>query len=223
MYTPRLMTDAIHAVLDFLAREHGPLPIDVLALSLSSEFAARAATEAPQRIARLALVSPTGLSRLKSRRGPPGSNSYMPRLHAALLWPRWSQGLFDTLTSPAVIRYFLRKTWGSPHIDPQLWHYCVRTAREEGARFAPLCFLSLVLFSKDIHTVYEALQCPVWISMATRGDFTDYRGLALITTAGTWHIHRVPGGALPYFEDLPDFVARLTPFWLGASSPRPGG
>ena len=223
MYTPRLMTDAIHAVLDFLSREHGPVPIDVLALSLSSEFAARAATEAPQRIARLALVSPTGLSRLKSRRGPPGSNSYMPRLHTALLWPRWSQGLFDTLTSPAVIRYFLRKTWGSPHIDPQLWPYCVRTAREEGARFAPLCFLSLVLFSRDIHTVYEALQCPVWISMATRGDFTDYRGLALITTAGTWHTHRVPGGALPYFEDLPDFVARLTPFWLGASSPRPGG
>jgi pimeloyl-ACP methyl ester carboxylesterase len=223
MYTPRLMTDAIHAVLDLLAREYGSVPVDVLALSLSSEFAARAATEAPHRIAHLALVSPTGLSRLKSRRGPPGSNSYKPRVHAALLWPRWSQGLFDTLTSPAVIRYFLRKTWGSPHIDPQLWPYCVRTAREEGARFAPLCFLSMVLFSKDIHTVYEALQCPVWISMATRGDFTDYRGLALLATAGAWHTHRVPGGALPYFEDLPDFVARLTPFWLGASSPRPGG
>ena len=223
MYTPRLMTDAIHAVLYLLASEHGPVPIDVLALSLSSEFAARAATEAPQRIARLALVSPTGLSRLKRRRGPPGSNSYKPRLHAALLWPRWSQGLFDTLTRPAVIRYFLRRTWGSPHIDPQLWPYCVRTAREEGARFAPLCFLSMVLFSQDIHTVYEALQCPVWISMATRGDFTDYRGLALITTAGAWHTHKVPGGALPYFEDLPDFVARLTPFWLSASSPRPGG
>ena len=223
MYTPRLMTDAIHAVLDLLASEHGPVPIDVLALSLSSEFAARAATEAPQRIARLALVSPTGLSRLKPRRGPPGSNSYKPRLHAALLWPRWSQGLFDSLTSPAVIRYFLRRTWGSPHIDPQLWPYCVRTAREEGARFAPLCFLSMVLFSQDIHTVYEALQCPVWISMATRGDFTDYRGLALVATAGAWHTHRVPGGALPYFEDLPDFVARLSPFWRTATDQAAGG
>jgi len=216
MYTPRLMTDAIHAVLDLLAREHGALPVDVLALSLSSEFAARAAMEAPHRIGHLALVSPTGLSRLKARRGAPGSSSYKPRLHALLRWPRWSQGLFETLTSPAVIRYFLRKTWGSPHIDPQLWPYCVHTARQEGARFAPLCFLSLALFSQDIHTVYESLQCPVWISMATRGDFTNYRGLALLQTASPWNTQKVPGGALPYFEDLPDFVARLAPFWSGA-------
>ena len=217
LYTPRLMTDAIHAVLDFLAREHGPMAVDVLALSLSSEFAARAALEAPQRIAHLALVSPTGLSGLRPRRGPPGSNSYKPKVHAVLRWPGWSQGLFDALTRPAVIRYFLRKTWGSPHIDAQLWPYCVRTAREEGARFAPLCFLSMALFSQDIHTVYESLQCPVWISMATRGDFTNYRGLALLQTARAWQTHKVPGGALPYFEDLPDFVARLAPFWSGAS------
>jgi pimeloyl-ACP methyl ester carboxylesterase len=222
MYTPRLMTDAIHAVLDLLAREHGPLAVDVLALSLSSEFAARAAMEAPHRIGRLALVSPTGLSRLKARRGAPGSTNYLPRLHAVLRSPRWSQGLFDALTRPAVIRYFLRKTWGSPHIDPQLWPYCVRTAREEGARFAPLCFLSMAMFSKDIHNVYESLQCPVWISMASRGDFTDYRGLALVQTAVPWQTHRVPGGALPYFEDLPDFVARLAPFWSAAPGPAAG-
>ncbi len=222
MYTPRLMTDAIHAVLDLLAREHGPMAVDVLALSLSSEFAARAAMEAPQRIAHLALVSPTGLSGLRPRRGPPGSSSYKPRVHAVLRWPGWSQGLFDALTRPAVIRYFLRKTWGSPHIDAQLWPYCVRTAREEGARFAPLCFLSMALFSQDIHTVYESLQCPVWISMATRGDFTNYRGLALLQTARAWQTHKVPGGALPYFEDLPDFVARLAPFWSGAPKPATG-
>ena len=215
LYTPRLMTDAVLAVLDLLAREYGALPVDVLALSLSSEFAARAAMEAPHRIGRLALVSPTGLSRLKARRAPIGSTGYKPRLHAVLRWPRWSQGLFETLTSPVVIRYFLRKTWGSPHIDPQLWPYCVQTAQQEGARFAPLCFLSMVLFSQDIHTVYESLQCPVWISMATRGDFTNYRGLALLQTANPWNTQKVPGGALPYFEDLPDFVARLAPFWSG--------
>ena len=222
IYTPRLMTDAIHAVLDLLACEQGPIAVDVMALSLSSEFAARAAMEAPHRIARLALVSPTGFSRLKARRGAPGSTNYLPRLHAVLRSPRWSQGLFDALTRPAVIRYFLRKTWGSPHIDPQLWPYCVRTAREEGARFAPLCFLSMAMFSKDIHNVYESLQCPVWISMASRGDFTDYRGLALVQTAVPWQTHRVPGGALPYFEDLPDFVARLAPFWSAAPGPAAG-
>jgi pimeloyl-ACP methyl ester carboxylesterase len=218
MYTPRLMTDAIHVVLELLDSEYGPSPIDVLALSLSSEFAARAAMEAPQRIAHLALVSPTGLSRLKARRGEPGSTAYLPRLHAAVLWPRWSQGLFNLLTRPAVIGYFLRKTWGSPHIDAQLWAYCVRTAQEAGARFAPLCFLSMSMFSQDIHTVYESVQCPVWVSMATRGDFTDYRGLALLRTVQLWHAQKVPGGALPYFEDLNDFVSRLSPFWRETAS-----
>jgi pimeloyl-ACP methyl ester carboxylesterase len=222
MYTPRLMTDAIHAVLEDLARVYGPQPVDVLALSLASEFAARAAMEAPQRVAHLALVSPTGLSGMRPRRGAAGSTSYKPRVHAVLRWAGWSQGVFDLLTRPAVIRYFLRKTWGSPHIDPQLWPYCVRTARQDGARFAPLCFLSLAMFSRDIHTVYESLQCPVWISMATRGDFTNYRGLALLQTSGAWQCHKVTGGALPYFEDLPDFVTRLTPFWRSAIAPAPG-
>ena len=222
LYTPRLMTDAIHAVLEFLAHEYGPGPVDVLALSLASEFAARAAMEAPHRIAHLALVSPTGLSGMRPRRGAPGSTSYKPRVHAFLRWPRWSQGLFDALTQPTVIRYFLRKTWGSPHIDPQLWPYCVRTAREEGARFAPLCFLSLAMFSRDIHTVYESLQCPVWISMATRGDFTNYRGLALLHTNPAWQSHKVPGGALPFFEDLPDFLRRLAPFWQSTIGPATG-
>jgi hypothetical protein len=49
--------------------------------------------------------------------------------------------------------------------------------------------------------------------LATRGDFTDYRGLALLQNAHRWKVHRVPGGALPYFEDMPGFAARLDGFW----------
>ncbi|MEI6618487.1 MAG: alpha/beta fold hydrolase [Betaproteobacteria bacterium] len=213
IYTPRLMTDAIHAVLAHMAQTLGPAPVDVLALSLSSEFAARAAVEAPERIARLALVSPTGLLGLRRRTGAPGSTRYKARVHAVLRWKPWSQALFDTLTRPSVIRYFLRRTWGSDTIDPHLWPYCVQSARQEGARFAPLCFLSMAMFSQDVHTVYDALTCPVWASLATRGDFTDYRGLALLQNAHRWKVHRVPGGALPYFEDMPGFAARLDGFW----------
>jgi len=213
LYTPRLMTDAILAILAQMAQACGPVPVDVLAVSLASEFAARAAMEAPQRVGRLALVSPTGLSGRRRRAGAPGSTLYQARVHALVSWKPWSQALFNALTRPAVVRYFLRRTWGSAAIDPQLWPYCVLTARQPGARFAPLCFLSLAMFSKDIHTVYEALRCPVWLSMATRGDFTDYRGLALLQTPHPWQVHAIPGGALPYFEDLAGFVARLDAFW----------
>ena len=223
LYTPRLMTDAIHAVLAAIAARHGDNAVDVLAVSLSCEFAARAAMEAPQRIARLALVSPTGLMGRRVRKAPPGSTLYKAGIHAWVRRPLWTQGLFDLLTRPGVVRYFLRRTFGSQTIDESLWHYCVLSARQAGARHAPLCFLSMAMFSTDVHTVYEAVQCPVWVSMATRGDFTDYRGLALLKTLTPWRAQRVPGGALPYFEDTPGFVARLASFWSGPTHTIQGG
>jgi pimeloyl-ACP methyl ester carboxylesterase len=65
------MTDAVIAAADWLAQQHGVQHIDVLGVSLSSEFVTRAQTERPELFRRLALVSPTGFSRAKRRHGPP--------------------------------------------------------------------------------------------------------------------------------------------------------
>jgi pimeloyl-ACP methyl ester carboxylesterase len=62
-YTPRLMTDAIHALVAQMRLEHGVAPLDALALSLSAEFLARAAEEAPASFRSIGLVSPTGFDR----------------------------------------------------------------------------------------------------------------------------------------------------------------
>jgi pimeloyl-ACP methyl ester carboxylesterase len=212
-YLPRLMTDAVHAVVAHLRAAHGGAPVDVLALSLSSEFAARASVEAPGSIGRLALVSPTGFIGKRRRYGPAGANrgqAWLLRFFSREIWVR---GVYRTLTRPGVIRYFLERTWGSRAIDETLYRYCVLTTRQPGARHAPLYFLSAYLFSADINALYEALTCPVWMSMATRGDFTDYRGRDTVQDRANWHIHRMEGGALPYFEDLPTFLALLDPFW----------
>lgn len=213
-YTLRLMTDAVHAVVAHLRALQGGAAVDVVAVSLACEFAARASVEAPDSIARLALVSPTGFSGARRRYGPPGGNRGVAWLHRAVTRPLWSQWLFDTLTRPGVVRYFLKRTWGAPQIDEALWRYCVQTARQPGARHAPLHFLAANLFSADVNALYEALACPVWMSMATRGDFTDYRGRDTVQGRANWQIHRIEGGALPYFEDLSAFVAQLHPFWL---------
>ena len=212
-YTLRLMTDAVHAVVAHLRAAQGGAPVDVLAVSLACEFAARASVEAPASIARLALVSPTGFSGKLRHYGPLGSSRGVAWLHRTVSRPVWAQGLFDTLTRPGVVRYFLKRTWGAPQIDEALWRYCVQTARQSGARHAPLYFLAAHLFSADVNTVYEALACPVWMSMATRGDFTDYRGRDTVQGRPNWQIHRMEGGALPYFEDLPAFAGLLDPFW----------
>ena len=207
VYSPRLMTDAVQSIVLEVRARCGEVPVDALALSLSSEFLARAGAESPQHFRSLALVSPTGFSGGKSRRGAPGTTYAMPWLHRALRGPGWGRPLFNALTGPKVVRYFLGRTWGSKNIDEPLWAYDVLTAQQPGAEHAPLYFLSGGLFSADIHSVYESLQMPVWMSHGIRGDFTDYRGAALIAGRGNWRISVFPTGALPHFEVFAQFAA----------------
>ncbi len=213
-YSPRLMTDAILAVVAQVSRQSGGAPVDALALSLSGEFLARAAVEAPDLFRSLALVSPTGFSGRRILRGPAGSTRFKPWLYRALRGPGWGGALFRTLTRPNVIRYFLRRTWGSDRIDEALWRYDIQSARQPGAEFAPLYFLSGELFSGDIHAVYESLTLPVWMSHGVRGDFTDYRSRTIVENRANWRFTVYPTGALPHFE-LPgqfctDYDALLT-------------
>ena len=207
------MTDALLAALDVMRAEHGGQAADVLAVSLSSEFAARAKYEAPHSIRRLALVSPTGFSGTKLRHGPAGGTLGLPWLYRLLSLKIWGQGIFNTLTRPGVIRYFLKRTWGAENIDEQLWQYCLITSRQPDAAKVAFYFVSGFLFSADINQLYESQEGPVWVSMPTRGDFTDYRGRHTVEGRTNWQFYAVEGGALPFFEDLTDFTQKLDPFW----------
>ena len=220
-YTPRLMTDALHAVVDLIRAQNGGGSVDILGVSLSCEYVVRLHSEAPNALRRIALVSPTGFSGNRRRYGPPGSTRGIAWLYKVLANPAWSGALFNTLTRPGVIRYFLERTWGSKQIDEGLWRYDVLTTRQPGAKNAPLCFLAANLFSNDINSLYEAVDCPVWVSMATRGDFTDYRGRTTVEERPNWHFHQMEGGALPYFEKPEAFVALLDPFFHDGTIKRP--
>ena len=218
-YTPRLMTDALHAMVAQIQARCGPGPMDALALSLASEFLARAAAERPADYRSLALVSPTGFRGTQAWRGAPGSTRAMPWLLAALRGPgqAWGGALFRGLTRPGVVRYFLERTWGGKAIDEALWRYDLLTTRQPGAEFAPLCFLSAAMFSADIHTVYEQLSLPVWMSHGVRGDFTDYRGVGVVQSRPNWRFTVYPTGALPHFEVPAQFTTDYQAF-LDASA-----
>jgi len=219
-YTPRLMTDAIHAVTEEIRARCGPLPIDALALSLSCEYLARAVAEASGRYRTAALVSPTGFRGLRPWRGAPGSTRGQRWLYTALRGPGagWGGSVFRALTRPGVIRYFLRRTWGSKQIDEVLWAYDVLTTKSPGAEHAPLHFLSANLFSADIHTVYEQLELPVWMSHGVRGDFTDYRGKVIVENRVNWQFSVFSTGALPYFEVTSDFCSAYDQFLADPSA-----
>lgn len=216
-YDPRLMTDAVLEAAARLSARTGNAPVDALAVSLSCEFLARAASERPASFRRIALVSPTGFRGGAHRDGPTGSVVGPPWILRLLRGPGWGQPLFRGLTRPAVIRYFLERTWGSKSIDETLWRYAIETTRQPGAEHAPLHFLAARLFSRDARRLYQALSQPVWMSHGIRGDFTDYRGKQCVEARANWSFDVFPTGALPYFEVPGEFIAGFDAF-LG----RPG-
>ena len=205
-YTPRLMTDAVIAFVAEIRRQHGETPVDALAVSLSSEFLARAAVERPGSFRTLALVSPTGFSGATPRDGPPGSHRGMPLLHGFLTFPLWSRGFWYLLNSRISARYFLEKTWGSENIDEGLWRYDYLTAHQPGAWHAPYRFVSGYLFSGDIGRIYDALKVPVWLTHGVRGDFVDYRKTETVAGRSNWTVRVFETGALVYFEELDAFT-----------------
>lgn len=215
VYTPQLMTDAVLAVTQAIRARHGGVAIDALALSLGAEFLARAASEQPEAFATLALVSPTGFSGSKPRHGEPGSVVGQPWLYRALSWSAWDDGLYGVLTRPGTIRYFLERTWGSKAIDEGLWAYDQLTTKAAGAKHAPLYFVSAMLFSKDINTLYDQLRQPVWLSHGIRGDFVDYRGTSWYADRPNWQFTEFPTGALPQFELPEQFLAAYARFLSG--------
>jgi pimeloyl-ACP methyl ester carboxylesterase len=213
-YDPDLYVQAIFDMLEVIAEDQGgTAPIDALALSLSSEFLARAATLEPQRFRRLVLVTPTGFDRRSAnQRGRPGGTREMPWLYGLVERPPWRQGLFDLLVSRRSIRYFLERTFGSKKVDQTLIDYAWRSAHQPGARHAPYAFVSGALFSTDMRDVYEKLHMPVWVPHGTRGDFKDFSGAGWAEALPNWRFEAFPTGALPHFEMPDTFNAALRGF-----------
>jgi pimeloyl-ACP methyl ester carboxylesterase len=218
-YSVRVMTDAILLCVREIQNVHGRGPIDALAVSLSSEFLARAVTEAPLTFRTLALVSPTGFrSRDKTTKWRDGTRG-MPGLHAFFEFPLWSEAFFRLLTSRSSIRYFLRKTWGSPDIDEGLAEYDYLTTHQPGAQHAPYYFVSGFLFSQDILRIYQSLTLPVWMSHGVRGDFVDYSNKTVVEGRANWTIDVFQAGAMPHFEAREAFVRSYDAFLASAEVP----
>jgi pimeloyl-ACP methyl ester carboxylesterase len=202
LYTPRLMTDAIHAVSAEIRRRHGAAAIDAVALSLSAEYLARAALERAGDYRSLGLISPTGFDARLSGEGPAQSTKGSGIARAIVSVPLWGRPLFDLLVSRPSMRFFLEKTWGSRDIDEGLFEYDQLSAHQPGAEHAPFSFLSGHLFPDDISRIYPRLALPVFVVHGQRGDFVDYRHLDTVADKPNWTIRVLPTGAFPHFERL---------------------
>jgi pimeloyl-ACP methyl ester carboxylesterase len=220
-YLPRLMTDAVHAMTDAIRRAHDGVLVDVMAVSLSSEFAARAAHEVPSFYRSVALVSPTGFDRRAPYNASTGSHRGIEWLRRVVSNPRWSDGVYRLMTRPSVIRFFLKKTWGAAAIDEGLFDYDLLLTRQPGAKHAPLWFVSGFLFSADISRIYQSLTMPVWMVHGVRGDFVDYRHKAAYAHQSHWTFDVMSTGAMPYFERPEEFMQLYNAFLQSRASGSP--
>jgi pimeloyl-ACP methyl ester carboxylesterase len=204
-YCPSLYADALLEFLDGLS-----LPaVDVLALSTTAEFAARAALQEPQRFRSLVLVSPTGLG----NRSPPKQQT-KDRLHRFFRLPLLGAGLYRLLTTKVSIRYFLNLAFeGEP--PGEMIDYAYLTARQPGALYAPYCFLSGKLFTPEAcSSLFDSLPMPTLILYDQDPNISFEKLPGLLQTNPRCVARRIiPTRGLPHWEQPEQTLAALEDFW----------
>lgn len=192
----RFLTDVVRA----------PGGADVIALSLSSEFAAAVACEEMSIVHSLVLVSPTGLGR-----EPPGANALF---RAVSRVPYVAEALFRVLAAPPSIRWFLKKSFvGAP--DPGLVDYAISASKEPFAHRAPLAFIAGALFTDDaFQRLYARLPVATLI-LHDRDPYSRFDRLGELTQQNARvEVARIaPTLGLPHFEQLDATLDAVRRFW----------
>ncbi len=212
-YTPHTFSEAIADLLRTQVKDDHP--VDMIALSLGCEFAASVALAMPERVCSLTLISPTGLSGQQANSVQQAQvRGVSELLYRTFAFPLWSQALYDLLTTRASIRYFLKQSFeGLP--DEGLIAYAYATSHRQGARHAPLHFISGKLFSSDIlDRVYSQLRLPTLV-IYDQDAFTGFSALPdLMAKNACWQAEQiVPTRGLPHFERMAEVAATLDRFW----------
>jgi pimeloyl-ACP methyl ester carboxylesterase len=191
---------------DWLSTLPGPAP-DIVAMSLTGEFVARAIVEHDIAVNSLTLISPTGFD---DRKLP----ARLPVLETILSIPGVAASLYRMLTSKMSIRYFLRQSFvGEPAAD--MVDYAHQTARIAGARWAPLSFLTMRLFSPEVFdAIYSRLNVPTLV-LYDRDPNVRFSKLSQIVAQNPmWRSERlVPSKGLPHWEQLGSTADALDRFW----------
>ena len=209
-YSPELYAEAINAFLTDVVKE----PADVVAFSLTSEFAARACLAAPERFETLALLSPTGFS---DRRLPSGGVG--KALHRVFTLPGLGSGLYSLLTKRGGIRFFLRQSYvGEP--PDELIDYAYATSHQPGAMHAPYRFLSGQLFTRNaVETLYAKLKLPVLVIYDKDANVTFDLLPGVVEPHANWRATKVePTLGIPQWERPTRTIAALDEFWRTADA-----
>ncbi|ADV65988.1 alpha/beta fold hydrolase [Deinococcus maricopensis] len=204
-YTPDLMTAALNALIDTLGTD-----VDVIALSLGSEFAARAALREP-RIHTLALISPTGLGRERNGTQTAASTDGGAQLYARL--NAVGDPLFWALRTRPSIQYFLSRSFRGP-VNTDLINYALQSSAQPGGKYAPLYFISGRLFTTNaLEQLYRPLRTPTLV-LFDQDAFVNFDRLPDFLDGPDRRAVRIPDtDGLPHFEKPLEVRRALDDFW----------
>ncbi len=198
------------ALADLLGQIGGPPP-DVVALSLTSEFIARAILEKGAAVHSLTLISPTGMG----DRQPPSAD-VGARINKILNVGWLGNTLWWTLVSRPSIRLFLGKAFYG-RAPKELVDYAAATAREPGANRAPFAFLTMQLFSQNaLTTLYAPLKVPTLL-LYDQDPNVGFEQLPDLLAANPAVSDRriTPTMGLPHWERPTETFDALAGFWDG--------
>jgi pimeloyl-ACP methyl ester carboxylesterase len=205
IYSPDLFRDALRAFLEEVVGK----PADVVALSLSSEFAALAAHQSPERFKSLSFISPTGLGR-SSGETRSSDNRFFNIITSRL----WSQALYDLLVTRPSLQWFLNREFASQPADEGLVEYAYLTSHQPGARFAPLYFVGGKLFSPDIDRSYDSLKMPILV-LYGKSAFTRFNRVSEYAERPNWFARRISSvRGLLHWEQTEEAVEVLATFLI---------
>lgn len=205
----------VNAIVDFLATVVSE-PADVVALSLTSEFAAAAMHQQPDLFNTLAVISPTGLALRENKASSQSvkENGISENVYNVFANPLWAQGFYDLLVTPPSLRLFLARNFEGA-IDQGMVDYAFKTSHQAGARYAPLYFVSGQLFSSDIFDrVYAQLTIPTLMLYDQDPNVSFDRLQELLQSNSAWRARRIPNTqGLPHFERMDKVAEALHEFW----------
>ena len=201
-YNAEIFVEQIVDALDALADE----PVAVVGSSLGAALAIRAATRVHDRIARLAVICPTGLSGTLDK-GPKGPG---PAITALFRTPVLGEAAFNALASKASIRSFLRKhVYADPsRATPEVVDHYYAVAHQPGARYVPAAFAGGAL-DCDVARDLPFLAVPLHVLWGERAGAMNPRSNAdefLRLTREASLVTFAHSGLLPH-EEEPDAVA----------------
>jgi len=214
-YRPEVYVAAITTLLE--QASHGALSADVVAVGLTSEYAARMAIVRPDLVHSLTLISPTGFAVKReqdsferaSRQGKP----VLPvRLAAKLgLTPL----LYRAVATERSLRSFFRRAAGAgSELRDDFVRYCFNAAHQAGADQAGVAYLSGALHpAGNPQSVYTRVHCPTLILYADEAK-PHYGSL---DTFVKWHeyfdAHKVDDANPSHDASVQQLLPQMHAFW----------